>query len=686
MIFRRSLHWLICALALVLAHAAAPAAPSRQVDLEAALALPVASGLVGARDTARFAWVETAAGLDNIWIADRGRAARQVTSYSEGDGRHLSNLELSRDGGSLAYVLGGDEEFPDDDLPNPASAAETPRQQVFLLRLSGGAPALVGEGHSPTFSPTGDRLAFTRKGEIWVREGAGAPRKLATVAGDVTRLQWSPDGARLLFVDNRREHGFVGLLDLAEGRLRYLSPALGYSIEPIFSPDGRKVAFIRYVDPPAGAAASDDASYWSIQIADAATGQTRELWTAPPGTGGRYYGTRSRNLFWSNDGQLVFPWERSGWVHAYALDVSKGGTPRELTPGAFEVESFLLGADGRSMVYAANAEDIDRRHIWRRPLGGGAAVRLTTGGGIQSFPTLAGDALAVIATDVTHAAFPALADRNLSPLRKVAAAQGFVPPEPVLFRAEDGVEVHGQLFRARGTGKHPALVFVHGGPRRQMLLGFHPSAYYSKTYVMNQYLASKGYDVLAVNYRSGTGYGLAFRDAPDIARGGASEYRDVLAAGRWLAARPDVDPARIGIWGGSWGGYLTALALARDSALFSAGVDLHGVHTLLRPVPDTLSPEAQMAARQLQWQSSPLGAIESWRSPVLLVHGDDDRNVPFSQSLLLARELAARRIPYRDIAFPNERHSFFVHRHWLEALRAADAFFDETLMRKAPAR
>jgi dipeptidyl aminopeptidase/acylaminoacyl peptidase len=203
---------------------------------------------------------------------------------------------------------------------------------------------------------------------------------------------------------------------------------------------------------------------------------------------------------------------------------------------------------------------------------------------------------------------------------------------------------------------------------------------------MNQYLASKGYDVLAVNYRSGTGYGLAFRDAPDIARGGASEYRDVLAAGRWLAARPDVDPARIGIWGGSWGGYLTALALARDSALFSAGVDLHGVHTLLRPVPDTLSPEAQMAARQLQWQSSPLGAIESWRSPVLLVHGDDDRNVPFSQSLLLARELSARRIPYRDIAFPNERHSFFVHRHWLEALRAADAFFDKTLMRKAPAR
>ncbi|MGZ8298150.1 MAG: alpha/beta hydrolase family protein, partial [Allosphingosinicella sp.] len=182
-----------------------------------------------------------------------------------------------------------------------------------------------------------------------------------------------------------------------------------------------------------------------------------------------------------------------------------------------------------------------------------------------------------------------------------------------------------------------------------------------------------------VNYRSGTGYGSAFRDAPELARGGASEYRDVLAAGRWLAARGDVDPARIGIWGGSWGGYLTALALARDSDLFAAGVDFHGVHSMLRPLPGNLSPDAQAAARQRQWTSSPLGAIERWRSPVLLIHGDDDRNVDFSQSVLLARELAARRIPYRALVFPNERHSFLLHSNWLAGFRAADAFLEENL-------
>jgi dipeptidyl aminopeptidase/acylaminoacyl peptidase len=244
--------------------------------------------------------------------------------------------------------------------------------------------------------------------------------------------------------------------------------------------------------------------------------------------------------------------------------------------------------------------------------------------------------------------------------------------------------VHGILFRARGPGRHPALVFVHGGPRRQMLPAFHPSGYYSNAYVMNQHLAARGFDVLAVNYRSGTGYGAAFRDDPEQARSGASEYRDVLAAGRWLAAQGHVAPKRIGIWGGSWGGYLTALALARDSDLFAAGVDFHGVHSMLRPLPGNLSPAAQDAARRLQWESSPMAAIDRWRSPVLLIHGDDDHNVDFSQSVLLARELAARRIPYRELVFPNERHSFLVHAHWLASYRTASAFLEEML--KEPRR
>jgi dipeptidyl aminopeptidase/acylaminoacyl peptidase len=654
--------------------------------LAEALALPVASGLTGAAEAPRFAWVENTAGVRNIWVATPGLPARRLTANTQDDGLQLYGLAFSRDGSSLAFVTGGDEEFPDEaDLPNPAAAPSAPAQQVFVIPYEGGTAQLIGRDHSPVFSPDGERIAFTRRGELWLWTRGAEARSLAKLDGEVTRLTWSPDGTRLLLSEDRGEHSYVAILDIDGARLRYLDPGLGDSVEPVFSPDARRIAFIRTLDPPAGAAA-EGPGYWSIRLVDATTGGARTLWSAPPGHGALYSGTRSRNLFWSRDGIILFPWERTGWRHVYALDAARGGEPRALTSGAFEVETFLLGGDRSSLLYAANDGDIDRRHIWRRSLGEGPPFRLGAAQGIQSYPTVGGDAVAAIASDVTRPAHPILLGDNSSLLGNVPVADGFTAPEPVVFSAADGVEVRGQLFRARGEGRRPALVYVHGGPRRQMLLGFHPSGYYSKAYVMNQHLAAQGYHVLAVNYRGGTGYGHAFREAPETGREGASEYRDILAAGLWLKAQAGVDPARIGIWGGSWGGYLAALALARDSDLFASGVDFHGVHSMLRPVPSTLSPAAQERARQLQWDSSPLGAIEGWRSPVLLIHGDDDLNVDFSQSLVLARELTARNILYRELVFPNERHSFLRHENWLASLRATEEFLDLTLMRKQPLR
>ncbi|WP_114952392.1 S9 family peptidase [Sphingosinicella terrae] len=653
--------------------------------LAEALALPIASNLAGARDAPLFAWVENRAGVRNIWTASRGQAARRLTAFEEDDGEALYDLAFSHDGTLLAFVRGGDEEFPDAESPaNTAAATIAPEQQLFVIPVEGGPAEVVGKGHSPIFSPDGRRLAFTRRGEIWLWSPGSEARRIARVRGNVERLAWTPDGSRLLFAEDRGEHGFVALLDADGGSLRYLDPGLGRSIEPVLSPDGTRVAFIRSVAPPP-AAAPDSGPYWSLRVVDLATGAGRILWSAPAGAGARYSGTRSRNLFWSRDGLILFPWERTGWLHVYAIDAEQGGEPRPLTRGAFEVETFLLDQGRSLLLYSANADHIDRRAVWSRPLRGGAPARLGDGDDMHFLPTLAAGETAAIETGTSSPAHPVLLRADgVVPLGPVPAATGFAAPEAVRFRAADGVEVHGQLFRARGGGRRPALVFIHGGPRRQMLLGFHPSGYYSRTYVMNQHLAALGYHVLAVNYRGGTGYGHAFREAAGTGRDGASEYRDVLAAGQWLAARADVDPDRIGAWGGSWGGYLTALALARDSDLFAAGIDLHGVHSLLRAVPNSLSPEAQQRARQLQWESSPLGAIDRWRSPVLLIHGDDDRNVDFSQSLLLARELTARAIPYRELVLPNERHSFFRHESWLRSLRATEAFLDQTLMRREP--
>jgi dipeptidyl aminopeptidase/acylaminoacyl peptidase len=181
--------------------------------------------------------------------------------------------------------------------------------------------------------------------------------------------------------------------------------------------------------------------------------------------------------------------------------------------------------------------------------------------------------------------------------------------------------------------------------------------------------------VLSVNFRSGIGYGMNFREAPQYGATGASDFQDVEAAGRYLRARPDVDPERIGVWGGSYGGYLTAMALARLPDTFRAGVDLHGVHDWAVEYDLALTDSLAKTAAA----SSPLAFVNTWRSPVLLIQGDDDRNVKFNQTVLLADALRQRKVPVEELIFPDEVHEFLLWRHWVEAYEAADRFFEKYL-------
>jgi dipeptidyl aminopeptidase/acylaminoacyl peptidase len=221
-----------------------------------------------------------------------------------------------------------------------------------------------------------------------------------------------------------------------------------------------------------------------------------------------------------------------------------------------------------------------------------------------------------------------------------------------------------------------------------MLLGFHYSDYYARAYAMNQYLASRGYVVLALNFRAGIGYGRDFRRAPGQGPRGATEYQDVLAAARYLRERPDVDPERIGLWGGSYGGYLTALGLARDSDLFAAGVDLHGVHDWALRATDFLEGGGWGLTEELLEEarsSSPVADLTGWTSPVLMIHGDDDRNVLFLQTTDLVQRLREREVETEILVLPDEVHGFLRHASWLAAFGAADRFFEKNLLRPAPA-
>jgi dipeptidyl aminopeptidase/acylaminoacyl peptidase len=255
----------------------------------------------------------------------------------------------------------------------------------------------------------------------------------------------------------------------------------------------------------------------------------------------------------------------------------------------------------------------------------------------------------------------------------------------VTFRAPDGVEVHAQLFEpvgARAIERRPAIVYVHGGPPRQMLLGWHYSDYYTNAYASNQYLASRGFVVLSVNYRLGIGYGRDFQNPEKAGSRGASEYLDVVGGARFLRGLPQVDASRIGIYGGSYGGFLTALALGRNSDIFAAGVDIHGVHdwTGERAAP-LLAPRYEkpgdlQQALDVAWKSSPVSSVATWKSPVLLIHGDDDRNVQFSQTVGLVRRLTKRGVSFEEFIIPDDTHHFMRNANWVAVDSATASYFE----------
>ena len=672
--------------------------------IEHVLSAPFPSGLVAAPSGAAVAWVQNAAGERNIWVA-RGPAfdAAPVTEYTGDDGQPLSELQFSPDGRHIVFVRGG-RPNREGEHPNPRSLANPPDRALWVVDAAGGSPPRrLAEGYAPTISSDG-RIAFVRKGQVWSislnDEAEAAP--LFTIRGSAGQLRWSPRGSRLAFVSNRGDHSFIGVYTRADSSLHYLDPSVDQDRHPVWAPDGRRIAYVRvpHEKEDLPFMPEREALPWSIRVADVEAGSGRVVWRATEGPGSAFQGIVAPNpLFWGAGDRLVFPWERTGWLHLYAVAVDGDGAASPLTAGDFEVQHVTMTPDGEAMVYSSNQGDINRRHLWRVSVEGGPPQPVTQGDGIEWAPAVTGNGAAIAflassATEPAHAEMiPAGGARQpLAPASMPASfpAGQLVTPQAVQFTAADGMQIYGQLFRPpdlTSGERRPAVVFFHGGSRRQMLLGFHYRGYYHNAYALNQYLASQGYVVLSVNYRSGIGYGLHFREALNYGARGASEFNDVIGAGLYLQSRPDVDPDRIGLWGGSYGGYLTALGLARASDLFASGVDIHGVHdwnVVINNFVPSYDPAARDEAARLARESSPMAYLDGWTSPVLLIHGDDDRNVPFSETVDLAEQLRKRDVPFEQLVFPDEVHGLLLHENWLRAYRATADFFDRTLRTTDP--
>jgi dipeptidyl aminopeptidase/acylaminoacyl peptidase len=667
-------------------------ASAKTFTLEQVLSAPFPSELTASPSGNRVAWVLNERGARNVWIASAPdwKGAR-VTSYTVDDGQDLGQLHWTPDGNSVVYVHGGDLEFLGRPDPNPAMNPAGVEQAIWLV-APGQSPRKIAVGHSPAVSPKGDRIAYLLGGQVWTASLAGseAPSMLVHARSGATAsdLVWSPDGNKVAFVSTRTDHSFIAIYDFTAKTLGYLDPSTDRDSSPAWSPDSRQVAFIRNVSgstPERGARRSGEP--WAICVATVADGAGRQIWKAEAGPGSVFHAMVSeQQLYWGAGGRILFPWEHDGWLHLYSVAM-EGGPAALLTPGNFEIEHVALTHDGKEAIFSSNQDDIDRRHIWHVSIAEGPPTAITKGEELEWTPVPAAGGVAFLHADGRRPARAAILIggkvRDLAPESIPAdfPADSLVAPQQVIYPATDGMQIHAQLFlppNSRPGERHKALVFMHGGSRRQMLLGWHYMDYYNNAYGMNQYLASQGYVVLSINYRSGIGYGMEFREALNYGATGASEYQDVEGAGKYLRTRDDVDPAHIGLWGGSYGGYLTALGLARNSDLFAAGVDFHGVHDWSARLRAGAG-QGNGEASKLAFESSPMASVKTWKSPVLLIHGDDDRNVDFSQTVELAAALRKQNNYFEELIIPDEIHGFLRHASWLKAYHREVDFFGRKL-------
>ena len=669
----------------------AAAAEAQNFTLEQVMSSPFPSDLIVSKRGDKLAWAFDAEGKRNIWVAEGPAfAARQITRSTNDDGQELTDLVFSPNGSAIAYVRGQGKN-QSGEIPNPTSDTAGAKQQVLVVDTRTGRVTTIGEGSSPFFNPAGDQIIYLRDGKFWtVPTIGGKERKLFEIRGTVNSPQWSPDGAELAFVSNRGDHSFIGIYDTRSNYIRFKSPSVDRDVAPRWSPDGKRLAFIRLFNiNDTFSVDRERLQPWAIFVADR-VGEAKRIWRSGDQDNDSFPGIGSEDSWqWAANNRLVFPSEKDGWLHLYSIG-SDGSGFESLTPGNFEVENVALSQDKSFVVFSTNKSDIDRRHLWWVKVDGGAPRQITAGEGIEMYPALFDNdrRVAFFHSTAREPLMPFTArtdgsnQKGLAPqaLPRDFPAAKLVVPEQVIFKAADGNEIHGQLFKpANASGKMPAVVFMHGGPVRQMLLGWHYLYYYHNSYAMNQHLASRGYLVLSVNFRSGIGYGRAFRLAQHRGARGASEYQDVVAGAKYLRSRDDVDSKRIGLWGGSYGGYLTALGLARDSDIFRAGVDFHGVHDWSVNVAGLRVPTDTAERIRVARESSPISSVDKWKSPVLLIHGDDDRNVEFAQTVNLVRLLRKNGVDFEQIVFPDEIHDFLRHQNWVWTYSAAGTFLDKHL-------
>jgi dipeptidyl aminopeptidase/acylaminoacyl peptidase len=598
--------------------------------------------------------------------------------------------------------------------------ATTPRtvDPEILLRGPRLGPALA-------LSPDGVRVAFT-----WNRDGqfqlcavpvaGGEVRQLTNDADAAQMPDWTPDSRSILF---RQDH------DGDENTNLLLIPAAGGSVHrvtdnpqtvdgsPSFTPDGRTVVFGSNGDGPyhiyrvsvdggrPQQLTSGEHSELAIEVSpdgslavfarripagaqmrsalgllDLATGAERVLGT---------FGVHAATPHWSPDGKMVlFSDDSSGFQQVILVDAATGAaTP--LSPPTHDTAGGDFSHDGRSVVYLEN-RDGNLIPIVHDLTSGARREVAAFPDGVHANPELTADGATLVCTysgpqhpaDIWAIPLDGGTPRQLTEsLPEGIARDALVRPELVRYPSSDGRMIPAWFYRPRGVERPPAIVLVHGGPTGQTMNGWN---------VQVQFFVSRGYAVLAPNNRGSTGYGKEYRDA-NLRDWGGGDLRDLVAGHRWLAESGAVDPARIGVTGGSYGGYMTLIAMTKTPEVWAAGASVVGMSNLrtlhqttrkgdLLPylIQQLGTPDENPA---LYHDRSAINFIEDVRRPLLILQGGRDPRVPLAEAEQMRDRMLAAGKTVGYHVYMDEGHGFRKVENVVDAMHRTVDFFDEYMGR-----
>jgi dipeptidyl aminopeptidase/acylaminoacyl peptidase len=687
---------------------------SGKLTIEQVVAIKHPSDPIWSPDGKHVAFVWDQGGIGNLFLAsaDGGSAPVALTSFADD---HIYGAFWSHDGQFVYFPHDGD---------------------LWKVGIAGGQPSAVwttpGAEFGITPSPDGSRVAFVRGGTITgfgtQSGGTGGGNLIVRSLADGTETQvahddvsihgivWSPDGASVAYTAGARVIPHDESPSYSGAKLVYKVSEYVRGQVYVAKVSGGKPVAIGSVGEYGGLAwldaghlvfdrQSNEFKTYSIYVADAATGTAKSIndekeekfWSIPD------WGIANAQPLPSPDGKwIAFLTDRDGWDHIYVMPAA-GGNAVQLTKGKFEAWRPVWSHDGKRIAFDANeAEMLGNRRVGIIDLSKGPANAtisyITSGPGTNIDPQWS--------PDDSHVVFQHTDTHNSADLYTIATSGSgqkparlsdsipsgidksqFVEPQFVKFPGADGQMVPGWLFVPKGldkSKKHPVIIWIHGDGVNQNYNGWHVQRNYAVYYSIHQYFLQKGYIVFAPDYRGSIGYGRDWRTGVHMDVGG-KDAKDAWMSANYLKTLPYVDPDRIGIWGLSYGGFFTLIAMTDQPTLFRAGVDVAGVADYRMYYSDPYHGE-WTASRigtpeqnpKVYDNASPLSHIDRLERPLLVLHGTADVNVPFLESVWLIDEaLKKGKGPLVSfMIYPGEFHYFTRTHILLDAWHRVDDFFD----------